>query len=308
LNGVPRQYLSTALLRDQNTITALSATVANPFRGLATSVSTNTTLSTAQILSRYPEFVTGATSPGSSGVVMNDNSVGSSYYHSLNFRAQQRLSGGMSLIGAFMWSKMIDQTNWLNDSDLTPEHRISPFFRPMRFSVASTYALPVGRGKKIRTDSRVLSALVGGWQVNATYQFQLGGPLAWLNGSTNNPGDYVYMGGDLNSQPRNVDGYAFDVTRFNNVTANQFQYHVRTFATTFANVRGDGINNFDASMLKRFQIREKAYLQIRAEIFNVMNHPEFGAANNTASNSAFGTITTQANRSRMMQFVARLVF
>lgn len=308
LNGVGRQYLSTSLVRDQNTINALSATVPNPFRGFATSISTSSTITTAQLLSRYPEFVTGATSPGSSGIVMNDNSVGSSYYNSLNFRAQQRLSSGVSLIASFMYSKMIDQTTWLNDTDPTPERRISPFFRPLRFSVASTYALPFGHGRKFRVQSRLLDAVVGGWQIAGTYQFQLGGPLTWLNGSTNNPGDYVYLGGDLNSQPRNVDGYAFDITRFNNQTAAQYQYHIRTFATAFANVRGDGINNFDGSMLKKFQIRERSYVQIRAEIFNLLNHPVFAAPNNTASNSAFGTITAQANKARSMQFVARLVF
>jgi len=282
--------------------------VPNPFRGFATSISTSSTITTAQLLSRYPEFVTGATSPGSSGIVMNDNSVGSSYYNSLNFRAQQRLSSGVSLIASFMYSKMIDQTTWLNDTDPTPERRISPFFRPLRFSVASTYALPFGHGRKFRVQSRLLDAVVGGWQIAGTYQFQLGGPLTWLNGSTNNPGDYVYLGGDLNSQPRNVDGYAFDITRFNNQTAAQYQYHIRTFATAFANVRGDGINNFDGSMLKKFQIRERSYVQIRAEIFNLLNHPVFAAPNNTASNSAFGTITAQANKARSMQFVARLVF
>jgi hypothetical protein len=39
-----------------------------------------------------------------------------------------------------------------------------------------------------------------------------------------------------------------------------------------------------------------------------MNHPVFSAANNTASSSTFGTITAQANRPRLMQVVARLVF
>jgi Carboxypeptidase regulatory-like domain len=309
LNGVPRQFLSNLLVRDQGAITALTATVPNPFLGLNTAISTNTTISTAQLVSHYPEFITGATSPGSSGIVMNDNSVGSSYYNSLNFRAQQRLSNGISLIGAFMYSKMIDATTWLNDSDPTPERRISPFYRPMRFSLASTYALPFGKGHRLLgSSSRLVNAVLGGWQLNATYQFQVGGPLTWLNGSTNNPGDYVYMGGDLNSQPRNVDGYAFDITRFDNNTARQFQYHVRTFATAFANVRGDGINNFDGSLLKRFQIKEKSYLQFRAEVFNLVNHVVFSPANNTASNSAFGTITAQANRPRLMQFVLRLVF
>ena len=149
---------------------------------------------------------------------------------------------------------------------------------------------------------------MGDWQLNATYQFQVGGPLTWLNGSTNNPGDYVYLGGDLNSQPRNVDGYAFDITKFDVKTADQFQYHVRTFSTAFSNVRGDGINNFDASLLKRWRIGEKTTLQFRTEIFNLLNHPVFAAANNTASNSAFGTISSIANRPRLMQFVLRLIF
>src|SRR5207248_5221469 len=141
-----------------------------------------------------------------------------------------------------------DATTWLNDSDPTPERRISPFFRPMRFSLASTYELPVGRGKKVNVQNRLVNAVVGGWLVAGTYQFQLGGPLTWLNGSTNNPGDYVYLGGDLNSQPRNVDGNAFDVSRFDTRTANQYQFHVRTFASAFSNVRGDGTNEIAGSI------------------------------------------------------------
>jgi hypothetical protein len=308
LNGIPRQYLSTLGIRDQAVINTLNATTPNPFLGLQTATGTNSTITVAQLLSPYPQFPVGTSSPGSSGVVMNDNSVGSSYYNSFNFRVQRRLSHGVSLIGAFMRSKMIDQTTWLNDSDPVPERRISPFFRPMRFSLASTYELPVGRGKTVNIQSRLLNAIVGGWQVTGTYQYQIGGPLTWLNGSTNNPGDYVYLGGKLDSQPRNVDGYAFDVTKFNNVTANQFQYHVRTFSTTFSDVRSDGINEVAGSILKKFYLGEKRYLQLRAEAFNILNHPVFAAANNTASSSAFGTISSVANRPRLIQIVARLAF
>jgi hypothetical protein len=308
LNGIPRPYLSTLGIRDQAVINTLNATTPNPLLGLQTATGTNSTITVAQLLSPYPQFPVGTSSPGSSGVVMNDNSVGSSYYNSFNFRVQRRLSHGVSLIGAFMRSKMIDQTTWLNDSDPVPERRISPFFRPMRFSLASTYELPVGRGKTVNIQSRLLNAIVGGWQVTGTYQYQIGGPLTWLNGSTNNPGDYVYLGGKLDSQPRNVDGYAFDVTKFNNVTANQFQYHVRTFSTTFSDVRSDGINEVAGSILKKFYLGEKRYLQLRAEAFNILNHPVFAAANNTASSSAFGTISSVANRPRLIQIVARLAF
>jgi hypothetical protein len=308
LNPIPNQYLSKLLVRDQGVINTLTATVANPFLNLQTSNNTATTIATSQIVSPFPEFPQGQGSPGSSGVVMNDNSVGSSYYDSLNARVQSRFSHGLTLIGTFMWSKMIDETSWLNASDLAPEKRISPFYRPMRFSIASTYNLPIGSGKLVNVNNRLLNTVVGGWLIAGTYQYQVGGPLTWLNGSTNNPGDYVYMGGDLNSQPRNVDGNAFNVGAFDNKTADQYQFHLRTFATTFSNVRTDGINDFSASLQKRFPIGEKRNFQIKFEAFNLMNHPVFAAANSTASSSAFGTISSQLNRPRLVQVVARLVF
>jgi len=177
----------------------------------------------------------------------------------------------------------------------------------MRTAVAAIYELPIGRGKLVDIKSRWLDSAIGGWQISSTYSFQLGGPLTWLNGSTNNPGDYLYVGGPLNGDPRNTD-QSFDTTRFDTKAADQYQYHIRTFSTTFPNVRTDGINNMDVSMQKKFALGERRSFQIRAEAFNFLNHPTFAAANTTATNSAFGTITAMANRSRMIQFVARLVF
>jgi hypothetical protein len=308
LNGIPVQYLSKSLVRDQGVINALTATTVNPFLGLQTSNGTATTVAVSQIVVPFPQFPQGQSSPGSSGVVMNDNTVGSSYYDGLNVRAQQRFSHGVTMLGTFMWSKMIDQTNWLNATDLTPEHRISPFYRPLRFSLASTYNLPIGRGQRFDLRNRVLNTIIGDWVVAGTYQYQVGGPLAWLNGSTNNPGDYVYLGGDLKSQPRNVDGYAFAITPFDVKSADQYQFHVRTFASTFGNVRADGINEMSASAQKRFHFGERVLLQLRFEAFNALNHPTFGPANTTANNSAFGQINSQANRPRLIQLVGRLSF
>ena len=50
------------------------------------------------------------------------------------------------------------------------------------------------------------------------------------------------------------------------------QYHIRTFPSTFDNLRADATNNFDASVLKRFDLAGGAYFQIRFEVFNVLNH------------------------------------
>ncbi len=307
LNGIPLQFRSTMGTRDQALITKLNASTPNPFLGLPTSIGTNTTVSTAQILATYPQFPQGA-NQGGSGVVMQNLNVGSSYYNSLNIRMQKRLSGGFSLIANFMKSKGIDQTTWLNDSDPQPERRISPFFRPTRLSAAATYEFPIGRGKRINVRSHLLDLLIGGWQTTGTYTFQVGGPLMWVNGSTNNPGDYVYFGGDLNADPRAVDGTAFNTKVFDTTAANQLQYHIRTFSTAFADIRSDGINDWSTSILKKFSLGERRFLQLRVESFNFINHATFAAANTTATNSAFGTITAQANRPRAFQVVARIVF
>ena len=62
--------------------------------------------------------------------------------------------------------------------------------------------------------------------------------------------------------------------------------------SSFPNLRQDGINEWSPSVTKRFAISEKASLQLRCEAYNVLNHPVFAAPNTTATNSAFGTITS----------------
>jgi hypothetical protein len=91
-------------------------------------------------------------------------------------------------------------------------------------------------------------------------------------------------------------------------SSNTFSYHIRTFSTTFGNLRQDGLNEWDPSLLKDLHLTERAYIQLRFEVFNVLNHPTFAAPNLQATSSSFGVISSQANRPRTIQLGARLVF
>lgn len=310
LNGIPRQYLSTMGTRDQPVIDFLTATYPNPFKGLATAQNgSNTTV--AQLLAPFPQFpvgYSGGTWSGSTGVIEYNNPVGSSYYESLNIRLQRRFSSGLTLVGNYIRSKLIERDTWLNDTDPQPEKRISPFDAPNRFVTAVTYDLPFGRGRRFNLQSRWADAIAGGWGINSIYTYQTGAPITWVNGSTTSPGDYVYFGGPLALNNRETNTKAFNTSAFDTKSADQLQYHIRTFSTTFPNLRQDGINEWEASVTKRFEITEKTYFQIRAEAYNALNHPTFAAPNTTATNSGFGLITSQANRPRTLQFGARLVF
>ncbi|MBI4891133.1 MAG: carboxypeptidase regulatory-like domain-containing protein [Acidobacteria bacterium] len=308
LNGVPLNYLSTLPVRDQNTITALTATNANPFYGLQTSQSTSKTIQVNQILSKYPEFPNGNGSPGSSGVVENNQTIGTSYFNSLNVRISRRFSGGLQFTFNYMRSILIEQTSWLNPGEPELEQRVSPFDRPHRFVFGGVYELPFGKRRPVKLNAKWLDLIAGDWRMSGTYTYQVGGPFPWLNGSTNNPGDYVYLGAPLKLNNRNVDTAAFDTTAFKTLSTEQFQFHRRTFPTTFLNLRGDGTNDLNISLMKDFQLTERARFQFRCDAYNVPNHPVFAAPNTQVNNSLFGYITSQANRPRSVAFMARFMF
>ncbi len=312
LNGIPRQYLSTSNVRDAAVNTSLTATVPNPFSGLSTSQNGATT-TVSQLLTHFPQFPVGYSSAawsGSTGVIEQNLTIGSSYFDSLNVRVQRRLSKGLNVIANYIYSRLIEQDSWLNDTDPRLEKRVSPFDHPHRFVTAVSYELPIGKGQALDLKHGWANAVAGGWRVTSIYTWQLGGPITWLNGSTTSPGDYVYYGapGALQVNARNTNSAAFNTSLFATNSANTFAYHIRTFSTTFPNIRQDGLNEWDPSVLKNVTVTEKSYLQLRFEFFNVLNHATFAAPNTTATNASFGLITSQANRPRTIQMGARFVF
>jgi hypothetical protein len=313
LNYIPRQYLSTLGTRDTTVINSLTASVPNPFFGLlpaGTTLDTSKTTTLEQLLAKYPEFPVGEGSQ-STGVIEQNADLGSSFFESLNVRLEKRLSNGVTFIGNYVRSRLIEEDSWLNDTDLSPEKRVSPFDHPNHFVVASVYELPVGRNKPLNLQSRWMDTAFGGWVLTGIFTLQTGQPINWDNGSTTTPGDYIYYGGNLQLNNRDVSSptaTAFNLADFNTVSAQQLQFHLRTFSTTFPNLRQDGINNFDSSLLKRFAVTERTYFQLRLEVFNIVNHPTFAAPNTTVTSSSFGVINTQANRPRTIQIGARFVF
>ncbi len=309
LNGIPRQFLSTLGVRDNAVNNALSATVPNPFAGIISSgTPAGSTTSVAQLLARYSEFPLGYTSggfSGSGGVLMQNNNVGSSYFHSGNVRLQRRLSRNLTIIGNYVWSKLIDQTTWLNDTDPRPEKRVGVFDHTHRAVFAASYEIP-----SPSFQSRWAALAAKGWLVNGVYTWQTGQPFTWMGTSSTTIGDLVYFGDKLNFNPRETNGPAFNTTAFATKASEQFAYHVRTFSTTFSSLRGDQTNELNASMLKRFPVRDdgKVYFQLRFECFNAFNHAMFAFPNLAPTNSAFGLITAQANRSRSIQLAGRFVW
>ncbi len=292
LNFIPRQYLSTSPTRDQATIDRLSAVVNNPFSGLIPGTNLNgRTVARSQLLLPYPEFT---------GVIAQARSEGSSYFHEFGARIEQRFSSGLSLLANYLYSRLMEKRSRLSPSDTFLYKQIANEDRPQRLVISGSYDLPFGKGRPFLAHAGgLVNRLVGGWVVNGIYTVQPGPPLQW--------GNLIYYGGDLQLRPRNIDR-AFDTSRFNSNSQQQLASNIRTFPSRFNNLRADGVNNLDASLLKNIPIAERVRMQFRFEAFNALNRAEFDSPILNPVNSNFGHIQAQSNLPRRIQMALRMVW
>jgi hypothetical protein len=82
---------------------------------------------------------------------------------------------------------------------------------------------------------------------------------------------------------------------------------------TFGNVgrntvEGPGMQIADVALTREFHLRESLRMQIRAEMFNALNHTNYGTPNRFVNEPQFGTITMAMHPGREAQFSARMTF
>ena len=308
LNTLPDQYLSLKQgLLDQ---------VPNPFAPVVSSgTMSRPTVTRGQLLRPYPQYT---------GVLFPAGAAGASTYHSFQLRVERRFSKGLSLVGAYTNSKLISDTDGLKSGSWIPgevsvgaqnpnnrrlERSVAPQDVSQRLVMNYIYELPFGKGKPFLSDSRLASALAGGWTITGISTLQKGRPI-----DLSAPNNTNSMGGgsrpNNNGQSANLPGSERSLNRWFNTSVFS-QPEPFTFGNTgrlLPDVREPGITNFDFSVHRSFPIRESVSLQFRAEMFNMFNTPQFGRPNGGFGNVQFGTINSQANSPREIQFGMKLIY
>ena len=243
-----------------------------------------------------------------------------SNYHSLQARYQQRLARGLASLVSYTWSKSIDDaSNFFssagdpnfpqNSFDLRAERGRSNFDVRHRLSVSYSYDLPFGKGRKYFANS---GWLLSGWQSFGVLTFQSGRPftVALLSDIDNSGTGRSILGFGANDRP-NVVG---NPTLANRSPERWFNTGAFAFAPpgSFGNagrniLDGPGYQNVNVSLLKNTSLREDVTLQLRAEFFNLLNHPNFNLPDNFLGSPTFGRITS-ARDPRHVQFGVKLLF
>jgi hypothetical protein len=247
-------------------------------------------------------------------------SLDNSNYHGLNVKLDKRFSHGLSILGAYTWSKAMgiggalfgDQSNSQDARNRRAEYGPLEFNQTQRLTVAWIYELPFGRGRPLGSNLEgIANGLAGGWSFQGTFRAHTGFPLTPRSTVSSNVGRQ-----DQNRADRlcdgNLDGDASSIDRWFDTSC--FVNHAfGTFGNSGPGViEGPGLQTFDLTLMKnnRFSLggREPVNLQFRVEAFNAFNHPVFGDPNMNAGTAQFGFIRSTRVGGRQLQLALKLLF
>ncbi|MGH9163570.1 MAG: hypothetical protein ACRD2X_26740, partial [Vicinamibacteraceae bacterium] len=185
-----------------------------------------------------------------------------------------------------------------------PEADRGPLVSDARHRLSADFVLEV----PFSHESRLLTHILGGWQIAGIYSYRSGEPLRITQSSAIPNSRPDYTGGDPvlpdwreTRQYLNPDAFALvPLYPDSEVT-------VRPGNVPLDLVRGPSSWTVDLTVAKVFQLRGAVRLQVRADAFNAFNHPNYGGISTSVTSSTFGEIRS-AGSPRQIQIGARLTF
>lgn len=222
-----------------------------------------------------------------------------SSYNSLQAQFLQRLTGGLQLMLSHVWAHSIDDGSQLFTSSVTKEGLAIPSPRANRgdsdfdvrhiFNGAVTYEIPGVRVAGI-------APLIRNWAVDSTLRLQTPLPVDVADWGWTEFGSFDYRPDVVQGQPLYLTGDQYPGGRAFNREA--FNYpEILTNGTLGRNsMRAFPLRQVDLAIRRRFILGERLQLQFRAELFNVLNTPNFAAPEAYGVGPYFGVSTQMFGR------------
>ena len=239
--------------------------------------------------------------------------LANSSYNGLQVTLDKRLSRGLNFLGSYTYSHAIDTDttfggNHQNSLNLEADRGNADWDQRHNFSLSANYALPGPR-------AGVARMLAGGWQVNGILRLSTGLPY------TISPATNTLNG----SGAQRADVVAGCNATLSNPTPNRW-FNTACFATpalyAYGNsarnlLFGPGTHQLDASLFRRFALGRADTVrsfELRGEVFNIANTPQFNNPNGTIGAPSAATISSAGSppsfqrTSRQIQVAAKVYF
>jgi hypothetical protein len=285
------------------------------------------------------QLTLGAINPRFTTVFLTRNNAKSDY-NSLQAQFQRRLSQGLQALLSYTWSHAIDDDSSSNSLRVAQRGNAAFDVRHV-FAGAVTYDIPAP-GK-----SSIAKGILGAWSIDTRLQIQSALPVDIIARTFTDP----VTGGVINVRPNvipNAPVYLDDLNApggriINNAIPTAAQIAAAGCAPlaptapakgAFCSppvgqsgnlgrnaLRGLPAWQVDLAVRRQLNLSEKLKLQLRAEGFNIFNHPNFGTIQTTLTAANFGQATNMLNRQlagisqlyqiggpRSFQFALKLLF
>jgi hypothetical protein len=313
--GIPDSNLNQLSASQLALGSALTQRVPNPYVGIIPQSSSlgDPTIPLAQLLKPYPAYTT---------VSLYRNNVGTTFYQGFELNLRQRLAHGLSYSIAYTRSKLMDDASSVFDASILTgpiaNYPVADSFNrklerdystgdiPHVFVSSVVWDLPAGAGRA-RQLPGVLGAIANDWTVASLVTLESGVPVAV-------------------TQTTNFNAFAgFGVQRPNLVGNPTLPANQRTPSRWFNTgafdeappftigsasrnpVRGPSYRDVDLTLMRRIPMGTRQAIEVRAEVFNLLNTANFGAPNALRGAANFGTITTALDP-RVVQLALKFVF
>ena len=240
---------------------------------------------------------------------------GVSHYSSLQAQLNYRATNSLVLTSSYTWSHNIDDTDgFLGFYAVSPiyyfNHALNKGNSSLDirnvFVASALYDLPFGHGHMIGNGwSRPLELAAGGWQLNTIVTAQTGSPFSVI-GVQNYGNTYSLRANEAGGAPVThsvLSGPYLAKADFSAPVGN-------TEGNTGRNqFYGPGLAEGDVSLFKTLHFTDLFATELRAEVYNVTNTPQFTNPDTNLSDGTFGQITgTREYSERQMQMAVRFTF
>jgi hypothetical protein len=265
----------------------------------------------AQAMRRYPQY---------QNILWRDAPTGQSIYNALEVVLEQRLTHGLQFRVGYTYSRLNNDGaesaqggNGVNAVVQNPAcpHRcewgLSQDDTPNVFLVGYTWELP--GAKKFKGAA---GAILGGWNLSGALRYESGRPTnIFMN---NDLGGLIFNGQKRPNRVKGTSAIASHSGFFNPITMNYFNKtawadpgadQFGNAARADGSVRGFPTYNEDASLFKIFKLHERLSMRFDAEFGNIFNRTDFCSPDANFSDATFGTVNTQCNQARSIQFGLR---
>ncbi|HXA52461.1 MAG TPA: TonB-dependent receptor [Candidatus Acidoferrum sp.] len=208
-----------------------------------------------------------------------------SNYHALQAYAARRM-GNVTFTVSYTFSKALGDSSGQGDNPenyLDRHYNYGPLSFDRRHAFVATYVWYLPR---LGTWNVVARNVLGSWQLNGIIRLQTGQYFTPTATTSIGSRRADYLGGPI--YPTSGQ----DINNWINKAAFGPAANDRFGNAGPGSIEGPGLQSYDLSVAKNFRMKERMNLKFQADFFNAFNVANFTSLNVTASDKAFGTLTS----------------